>query len=123
MSLFGSYRKRRAIRAFSKRLGAALSERFGRTPYYTADQIDDVVGSRKFRRHRDYLVYAYCLFMSQKEFEALDATGNFDTMRSEAYDYIGPGPGIVQPGFGAHGDAFQGPSPGDFDAGDGGSGF
>lgn len=123
MGLFDRYRKRRAIRAFSKRLGPALSARFGRTPYYTADQIDDVVGSGKLRRHREYLAYAYCLFMSQKAFEALDAPDNFDALRSEAYDFIGPGPGIVQPGFGAYGDPIEGPSPGDFDSGDGGSGL
>lgn len=127
MGLFDRYRKRRAIKAFSKRLGPALGERFGRTPYYTADQIGEIVGSRKFRRHGNYLAYAYCLFMSQKDFEALrpglDTAGDFDTLRSEAFQTIGPGPGIAQPGFGAYGDAFQGPSPSDFDSGDGGSGF
>jgi hypothetical protein len=127
MGLFDRYRKRRAIVAFSKRLGPALSERFGQTPYYTADQIGDVVSSRKFRRHREYLAYAYCLFMSQKDFDALDtgvdAPGGFDTLRSEAYGFIGPGPGIAQPASGAYGDSFQGPSPGDFDPGDGGSGL
>ena len=74
MRMLDSYRKRRAIKAFSKGLGPALSERFGRTPFYTADQIGDVVGSGKFRRYRDYLPYAFCLFMSQKDFEALVPT-------------------------------------------------
>jgi hypothetical protein len=127
MGLFDRYRKRRAIKAFSRRLGPALRERFGRTPYYTADQIEDVVTSGKLRRHREYLAYAYCLFMSQKDFAALDAgvgdSGGFDTLRGEAFGFIGPGPGIAQPGAGAYGDAFQGPSPGDFDPGDGGSGL
>lgn len=119
MGMLERYRKRRAIKAFSKGLGPALSVRFGRTSYYTADQIGDVVGSGKFRRHRDYLPYAYCLFMSRQDFEALGAAGDFETLRGEAQGLIGPGPGIVSPVPGAHGDPFQGPSPGDFDAGDG----
>lgn len=127
MALFDRYRKRRAIKAFAKRLGPALSERFGHTPFYTADQIGDVVTSGKLRRHREYMIYAYCLFMSQSEFEALDndtaAAGDFDTLRSEAYAFIGPGPAAAHPGSGAYGEALQGPSPGDFDPGDGGSGF
>ena len=120
MRMLDSYRKRRAIKAFSKGLGPALSERFGRTPYYTADQIGDVVGSGKFRRYRDYLPYAFCLFMSQKDFEALGADaapGNFETLRGEAHAFIGPGPGIASPVPGACGDPF--PGPGDFDPGDG----
>lgn len=127
MGLFDRIRKRRAIKAFSKRLGPALSKRFGQTPYYTADQIGDVVTSGKLRRHREYMIYAYCLFMSQKEFEALDnvtgAAGDFDILRSEAYEFIGPGPAIAHSGSGAYGETFQGPSPGDFDPGDGGSGL
>ncbi len=101
-----------------------MSERFGRTPYYSADQIDDVVESGIFRRHRDYLPYAYCLFMSQKDFEALDTGGgtadDFGSLRSEACGLIGPGPVMAPPGSGAYGDRFQGPSPGNFDPGDGG---
>lgn len=127
MGLLDRYRKRRAITAFSKRLGPALSERFGHTPYYTADQIGDVVRSGKFHRHREYLAYAYCLFMSQRDFESVDAgidtPGDFSTLRSEAYALIGPGPGMAPAASGAHGDLFQGPSPGDFDAGDGGAGI
>lgn len=127
MGLFDRNHKRRAIKVFSKRLGPALSERFGQTPYYTADQIGNVVNSGKFRRHREYLAYAYCLFMSQKDFDALDpdaaAPGDFDTLRGEAYGFIGPGLGIAHPASGAYGDPFQGPSPGDFDPGDGGSGL
>jgi hypothetical protein len=127
MGLLDRYRKRRAIRAFSKRLGPALSERFGHTSHYTADQIGDVVGSGKLRRHREFLAYAYCLFMSRKDFEALDtdvgASGDFESLRIEAFQFIGPGSGAVQPGPGAWGDASAGPSPGDFDAGDGGSGL
>lgn len=127
MGLFDGYRKRRAIKAFSRRLGPALSARFGQTPYYTADQIEDVVGSKKFRRHRDYLVYAYCLFMSQKDFDATtsgsDASGGFDSLRAEAHGIIGPGAAALQPLSGAYGDAFQGPSPGDFGGGDGGTGL
>ena len=128
MGLFDRYRKRRAIKAFSKRLGPALSERFGQTPYYTADQIGDVVKSGNLRKHREYLAYAYCLFMSQKDFEAMDpgagTSGSFDTLRSEAYAFIGPGPAIAHPGSGASGDPSLGPSPGDFGpGGDGGPGF
>ncbi len=127
VGLFDGYRKRRAIKAFSKRLGPALCARFGQTSYYTADQIEDVVGSKKFRRHREYLIYAYCLFMSQKDFETTasgtDATGGFDTLRGEVYGIIGPGSGIAQPASGAYGDAFHGSSPGDFGAGDGGAGL
>ena len=122
MGMLDRYRKRRAIMAFSKRLGPALSERFGRTPYYTADQIGDVVGSDKFRRHREYLAYAYCLFMSQKDFEAMGGPGDFDSLRGEAYEFIGPGPGIVSSHPGAYGDPFPGPSPGDGGPGDGGPG-
>lgn len=117
MGMLDRYRKGRAIRAFSKSLGPALSDRFGRTPYYTADQIGDVVGSARFRRHRDYLAYAYCLFMSQKDFEAMGASGDFDTLRGEAYELIGPGPGIVSGVPGVHGDPF--PGPGDVGPGDG----
>ena len=125
MGLLDRYRKRRAITAFSKRLGPALSERFGPTPYYTANQIEDLVGSGSLRRHRRYLAYAYCLFMSQKAFEALDADidvpGDFDALRSEAFGLIGPGPGIAPPTSTQYGDPFQGPD--DFDAGDGGPGI
>lgn len=127
MGLLDRYRKRRAIKAFSKRLGPALSRRFGQTPHYSADQIDDVVDSGKFRRHREYLAYAYCLFMSREDFQALDrdvaAPGDFDSLRIEAFDFLGPGPGIVHSGPGAWGDSFAGPPAGDFDAGDGGSGL
>jgi len=117
MGLLDRYRKRRAIKAFSNDLGPALSQRFGHTPYYTANQIGDVVEAGKFRRHRDYLAYAYCLFMSQKDFEDLGASGDFESLRGEAHGFIGPGPGIVSPVPGAHGDPF--PGPGDFDPGDG----
>ena len=123
MGLLERYRKRRAIRAFSRRLGPALARRFGRTPHFSAAEIDEVVGSGKFRRHREYLAYAYCLFMSPKEFESGGRPGDFDALRSEAFEVIGPGPGLFQPGAGAYGDAFQGASPGDFDSGDGGSGL
>lgn len=127
MGLLDRYRKRRAIRTFSKRLGPALSARFGRTPHYTADQIGEVVASKTFRRHREFLAYACCLFMSQEDFEAMasaiDAPGGFETLRSEVFGIIGPGPAIAQPVSGAYADTFQGPSPGHFDAGDGGAGL
>lgn len=119
MGMLERYRRRRAIRAFSRKLGPALRQRFGHTPYYTADQIGEVMSSPRFRRHREYLVYAYCLFMSQNEFEALEPAGDFDALRIEAYDYIGPGPGFESTFAGGHGDAF--PGPGDFGSGDGSS--
>ena len=124
MGLFDEHRKRRAIKAFSKRPGPALRERFGNTPYYSADQIRDVVSSGKLHRHRDYLVYAYCLFMAQPEFESLEsgaAAAGFDALRSEAHALIGPGPAMTAHVPGSHGDPFAGPSPGDFGGGGDGS--
>lgn len=115
MGMLDRYRKRRAIKAFSRNLSSALSERFGRTPYYTADQIGDVLDSRRFRRHREYLAYAYCMFMSQKDFEAMGDAGDFQALRDEAFAQIGPGVAPWRPD--AFGDPFPGP---DMDPGDGG---
>lgn len=118
MEILDRYRKRRAIRAFSKRLGPALVARFGHTSHYSANQIDEVASGR-FHRHREFLAYAYCLFMAPKDFEAMGGAGDFDRLRGEVFEIIGPGPALGLPGQGAIGDAFQGPSPGDFDPGDG----
>ena len=127
MALFDAFHKRRAIKAFSKRLGPALSARYGHTSHYSAEQISDVVDSPKFRRHREYLVYAYCLFMAEKDFGALGgsahAGGDYQSLRIEAYDVIGPGASLAQSGVGTVGDAFQGPSPSDFDGGGGDAGM
>ena len=117
MGMLERYRRRRAIRAFSRKLGPALARRFGHTPHYSAEQIGEVIDSPKFRRHREYLAFAYCLYMSQKDFEASDVHGDFDTLRVEAYEHIGPGPGLASPLPGGHMDSFAGP--GDFGSGDG----
>ena len=125
MALLDAYRKRRAIKAFSKRLGPALSTRFGHTSHYSADQIRELIDSPKFRRHREYLVYAYCLFMAEKDFGALgssaDAGGDYQSLRIEAYDVIGPGASTHHAGAGGFGETFQGPS--DFDGGGGDAGM
>jgi len=127
MALFDAFRKRRAIKAFSKRLGPELSARYGRTSHYSAEQIRDVVESPKFHRHRVYLVYAYCLFMAQQDFESIaSASGglaDFNGLRAEAHEILGPGPALPQAGTGLSGDAFQGPSPSDFDGGGGDAGM
>lgn len=125
MALFQAFRKRRAIKAFSKRLGPALSARFGHTSHYSAEQIRDLVDSPKFRRHREYLVYAYCLFMAPKDFETLESSAgssaSFEGLRAEAYEIIGPGSAMPHAGGGMYSDPFQGPS--DFDGGGGDAGL
>ena len=122
MALLDAFRKRRAIKTFSKRLGPALSAQFGQTSHYSADQIRDLVESPKFRRHREYLVYAYCLFMAPEDFQSLGpaagSSDSFELLRAEAFGVIGPGPAVHHADIGMSGDAFQGPT--DFDGGGGG---
>lgn len=127
MGLLDRFRKRRAVRAFIRRLGPALRERHGHGPPYSAGQIEAAMRSDELRRHREYALYAYCLFMSHDDFEALEpgagAPADYGAMRIEAYGLVGPGAGAEPPAAGAYGDAFFDPSGGDAGGGDGGVGL
>jgi hypothetical protein len=72
-------RKRLAIRAYAKRLGPKLRERYGRSRRYTPAQVKRTVDVCGF--NADYLCYALCMYCDRAEFDA------YHTAHGESCDY------------------------------------
>src|SRR6516165_3857645 len=64
-------RKRLAIRAYARRLGPKLRERYGRARRYTPAQVKRTVEVCEF--NADYLCYALCMYCDRAEFDAYHA--------------------------------------------------
>jgi len=75
-------RKRLAIRAYARRLGPKLRERYGRARRYTPAQVKRTVEVCGF--NSDYLCLALCMYCDRAEFDAyhtaLGETCDYDSM-------------------------------------------
>ena len=70
-SMKRAIRKRLAIRAYARRLGPKLRERYGRARRYTPAQVKRTVEVCEF--NADYLCYALCMYCDRAEFDAYHA--------------------------------------------------
>jgi hypothetical protein len=126
-----SIMRRRSIRLYARRLGPLLTKRYGYSRQYTGGQIrQTVAGAGVPIAH---ICFAYAMFMSQKEFDALHRelgeTCDYQVMRQEIAELHFSGDSTFSvPDLMAHADSFgagdsgSGSGAGDSDGGDGGGG-
>jgi hypothetical protein len=123
---FSSIMRRRSIKLYAKRLSPLLRKRYGYRRQYSGGQIRHAVtGAGMPTAH---ICFAYAMFMSQKEFDALHKelgeTCDYQAMRQEIAELHFSGDSTFSvPDLMAHADSFgAGDSVSGWGAGDGGGG-
>jgi hypothetical protein len=85
MRLLQSFRRRKAIRAYRRRLGPALKKRYGKQATYTPGQVRKTAYG--IGCPTDQLCYAYSMYCSQEDFQvhhaAIGVHCDYDSMRAE----------------------------------------
>ena len=126
MKFLSSIMRRHSIRLYARRLGPLLARRYGYSRQYTGKQIRQTVTSAGMPIA--YICFAYAMFMSQKDFDALHRqlgeTCDYQAMRQEvAEQHFSGDSSFSVPDLMAYASSFgAGDSGSGSDAGDGGGG-